>query len=205
VLDGACFSGPRRIHIIGGPGSGKTTLARRLGAQLHLPVYDLDKIAFDGKAYVERPLEVRLGEVHAIATQAGWITEGIFLGWVDELLATADVIVWLDGLPWHTAMWRIVTRFVQGGWLEVRRQRGLDRFMRFRDYARNTQQLVGVMFSSREYYHSAATNVADEARRVTRAATASQLHPYRAKVIHCTNRDEVQAFVATLVMSGAQV
>jgi adenylate kinase family enzyme len=190
---------------VGGPGIGKTTLARELGAQLHLPVYDLDKIAFEGNDFVERPLEIRLRAVHAIAVQPAWITEGIFLGWVDELLATADLIIWLDGLPWHTAVWRIVTRFVQGGWLEVRRQRGLDRFMRFRDYARNTQQLVGVMFSSREYYHSAATNVANEARRVTRAATASQLHPYRAKVIHCTNHEQIEQFVATLAISGAQI
>ena len=32
-----------RIHILGGPGSGKTTLARYLAARLDLPHYDLDR------------------------------------------------------------------------------------------------------------------------------------------------------------------
>ena len=36
---------PRRIHVVGGPGSGKTTLARRLATTHALPVHDLDAVA----------------------------------------------------------------------------------------------------------------------------------------------------------------
>lgn len=32
-----------KIHIIGGPGSGKTTLARQLSEELRIPHYDLGR------------------------------------------------------------------------------------------------------------------------------------------------------------------
>ena len=76
----------KRLHIIGGPGSGKSTLARRLGVQLNLPVFELDTIAFQGLDFDERPLEARRQAIREIAAQPAWITEGIFVGWVDELL-----------------------------------------------------------------------------------------------------------------------
>ena len=59
-----CDTHPRRIHIAGNlAGAGKTTLGRRLGARLEIPVYDLDAIAYEG-AYegrpgVKRPLDQR--------------------------------------------------------------------------------------------------------------------------------------------------
>ena len=33
-----------RIYILGGPGSGKTTLAKRLSDRLNVPCYELDLI-----------------------------------------------------------------------------------------------------------------------------------------------------------------
>ncbi|MBV9897089.1 MAG: AAA family ATPase [Chloroflexi bacterium] len=44
AVDESLMSG--RIHIVGGPGSGKTTLATRLGHLLRAPVHDLDMIAY---------------------------------------------------------------------------------------------------------------------------------------------------------------
>ena len=35
----------QRIHIIGGTGSGKTTLARKIGTHLGIPFYDLDEVS----------------------------------------------------------------------------------------------------------------------------------------------------------------
>lgn len=52
-----------RIHIIGGPGSGKTTLARRIASRLKIPFYEMDVIGWEGGFASERPLEVRLRDI----------------------------------------------------------------------------------------------------------------------------------------------
>jgi adenylate kinase family enzyme len=68
-----------RFHIIGGPGSGKTTLARRIAVITGAPLYELDSVGYENGAGTRRPLEDKLVDVHAIAEQPAWITEGIFL------------------------------------------------------------------------------------------------------------------------------
>ena len=45
-----------RIHIIGGPASGKTTLAERLSPLLQLPIYSLDALALDDGFTIVRTL-----------------------------------------------------------------------------------------------------------------------------------------------------
>ena len=60
-------TGARRIHIVGGPGSGKTTLAARLGRHLGVPVYDLDAIAYEAGAGPKRELGARRTDVDRFA------------------------------------------------------------------------------------------------------------------------------------------
>ena len=40
----------RKIHIIGGPGSGKSTIAPKMAATYHLPTFDLDDLFWDRNA-----------------------------------------------------------------------------------------------------------------------------------------------------------
>src|ERR1041384_5377101 len=102
-----------RIHIIGGPGSGKTTLARELAVDLDVEAYELDKIAFTGPDFEERPLPDRMADVQAIARRPAWVTEGLFVQWTDELMAQASIVVWLDHVNWERSLWRITKRFVR--------------------------------------------------------------------------------------------
>src|SRR4051812_11565326 len=85
-MAGVLITHEQRIHIIGGPGSGKTTLARRLSARLSVPAYDLDTIAYESGAGRKRPLDMRLTDVRRIAADPAWVIEGAYLWWTDDVL-----------------------------------------------------------------------------------------------------------------------
>lgn len=194
----------QRIHIIGGPASGKSTLARWIGPSLGIPVYDLDKIAFEGLEFAERPISARLADVNSILNQPNWITEGIFLGWTEGLLQSADVIVWLDYIGWPRAAWRIIKRFLQGGVEEAKRQPGVRKFTRVQDYTRHVRLIVAVLFTSRIYYNSRGPGVPKGARMESRVTTAQHLAPYRDKVVRCSSVGDVERFgVRVLSKVGA--
>jgi len=173
-------------------------LARQLGNRLDIPIYELDKIAFEGSAFTERPLDARLADVQRIAAQPTWITEGIFLGWTDMLFHAADAIVWLDHIRWPVAAWRIALRFSRWGIEEAKRQPGARKFNRFGDYYRNSRQLIDVLLSSRAYYRSDVTAGNTGKRRESRIATERQLMSYQDKVIHCRRAIEIEKFLANM-------
>jgi hypothetical protein len=124
-----------RTHIIGGPGSGKTTLARENG-----------------------------GFVRA-----------------------------LDHMNWERGIWRITRRLVKSAIHEVKKRRGLGRFTRFPDYARDLKQLIQVFFSSRAYYARYPSQ--STGRIESRLTTAAFVKPYKDKVILCYNDESVEAFI----------
>lgn len=182
-----------RIHIIGGPGSGKTTLARELAVYLGIEINELDQIAFTGPDFEERPFADRVAAIHAIASRPAWITEGLFVRWTEELLDQASIIVWMDNMNWERSFWRITQRFVKSAIREAKKRHGLERFTRFPDYARHVKQLIQVFFSSRAYYADRPSRATD--RIESRRTTAAFLKPHKNKVIHCYNDESVEAFI----------
>lgn len=181
-----------RIHIIGGPGSGKTTLAGRLAARTGSPAIDLDRIGY-GEHGEKRSLAERRAAVAKIAPEPAWITEGIYLWWTDELLHWADVILWLDP-PWRVAARRIVTRHL------IASLRGSNRHAGIR-------LLVSFLRSARRYYRDPAREPAgpDDDGAVTRAATETVLARFRSKLIHCRSAAEVTELAHLLVRRGEEI
>jgi adenylate kinase family enzyme len=183
----------KRIHIIGGPGSGKTTLARKIGSCLGIETYELDQIAFTGRDFAERPFPDRVADISRIASRPAWVTEGLFVLWTEELLESANIIVWLDHVTWERSMWRIARRFVRSAVHEAKKRQGLQKFTRFQDYARHVKQFIHVVFSSRAYYTGRASQPNN--RIESRSSTATFLTAYQDKVIHCQSEEAVEAFV----------
>ncbi len=134
---------PRRILIVGGQGSGKTTLARAIAADTGWPLHELDLVArVGGGTGPERPADVRDADVAAIAADGAWVAEGVHLGWTTPLLERAELIVWLDHVRGRAASVRMVRRFGADAWREMRTRTGRERFLRVRDYARHGRDLL---------------------------------------------------------------
>src|SRR5262245_30257020 len=104
-----------RIHIIGGPGSGKSFVAAELSRHLAVPAYDLDDLFWDSSAErygVRAGDEDRDRRLAAIIAQDGWIIEGVYYGWLAPSFDAADVIIELSPSIW-IRHWRVVRRFVR--------------------------------------------------------------------------------------------
>jgi adenylate kinase family enzyme len=168
-----------RIHIIGPPGSGKTTLAQRLASSLQLPLYELDYIAWEeGYPETERPLEIRLRDIRHIATQPAWITEGVFLTWIDELLRSADYIVWLD-VPMRLTLRQTLFRRLRNDFGEPPPPTSLLKQIKFLTYM------------GRYYYSKKLTE--------TRWSTLNSLKVYQNKLAHCRSLIEIEAFLKSIL------
>jgi adenylate kinase family enzyme len=172
-----------RIHIVGSAGSGKTTLAKELGASLALPCHDLDEVAYEGGFGRKIALDDRVASLQQIITQPGWVTEGAFIWWTAPLMEAADMIVWLD-LPVHITGWRIVARHFRLSWAGTNRHPGFVKLLRFLTFV-TSKQLMKTAITPKSADDDAAT---------TRVATAEFLRAYAPKVVHCRTPAEVAAF-----------
>ena len=200
-----------RVHIVGGPGSGKTSLAREIGALTHLPVHHLDDVArIGGGDGPVRAADERDRLVAAILTSDGWVTEGVHLGWTDPILQQADLVIWLDYVTWSRASRRIMQRFVGGAIREMRSRPMRERFTRFGDYARNLRRLGGAIRESRHYYRPAdvATSEGSDlplrdvaavpGKSGTWTLTANAVAPYESKLVHCRKPSDVDQLLRQL-------
>ncbi len=99
----------RRVVVIGTSGSGKTTMARRLGERLGVPHIELDYLHW-GPNWTEQPDEImREGVLQALDGRDGWTVCGNYGQVRDIIWARADTVVWLDySLP--LMLWRLTRR-----------------------------------------------------------------------------------------------
>jgi hypothetical protein len=164
-----------KIHVIGIPSAGKTTLARALSERLGSPHYPLDGLAFVDERWTLRRVSERDATLAEIMKEPSFITEGGFLGWTDGLFAEADHIIWLDP-PLRVLVWRHVLRFARQPW-------GIPSLLRFQ---------------IRSYRRPAGAGPAKDDPNQTRSGIETALKPWRTKVLrvrHSVSPDEVLAYV----------
>lgn len=101
-----------RVLLIGGPGGGKSTLARTLGATLNLPVVHLDQIWWM-PGWVELGIEAFLPKLDAVLAGERWIIDGNYTQTLERRIPRADTVVWIDQprhLCFRRALWRAMTQ-----------------------------------------------------------------------------------------------
>ncbi len=134
-----------RVHVIGVPGSGKTTLASWVRESFGVPAFDLDWVVYDREAGERPPVEIA-GCIDEIRGLDGWATEGAYRQrWITPLLDDADAIVWLDfGLT--TCATRILKRHVVAELGRNNQHPGWRKLATFLNYTRRTaaEQRAGI-------------------------------------------------------------
>jgi adenylate kinase family enzyme len=98
-----------RIVVIGSTGSGKTTLARQLSAQLGLTHIELDALSWgpNWTMLAEDVLRQRLAD--AFQAHENWVMDGNYSRIRPLTWTKADTLVWLD-YPLRVNLWRLTRR-----------------------------------------------------------------------------------------------
>lgn len=84
---------PKRIAIIGLPGSGKSTFATKLGNMLSLPVHHLDRHMFEPNGKKKDKQEF-IQIQKAMLNEEAWIVEGCSFSTFEMRFARADVMIY---------------------------------------------------------------------------------------------------------------
>ena len=85
----------KKISIIGGTGTGKTTLSNTLGKVLNLPVCHIDGIQYL-ENWERRNNEDRDRIILEKVSKNKWIIDGSYRATLEQRLTNADLIIYLD-------------------------------------------------------------------------------------------------------------
>ncbi len=120
-----------RIAIVGSPGSGKTSLARRLAEHLDLRHIELDAI-FHQPGWEPLPDDQFIARVTEATAGSRWVTDGNYQRVAGPIIwQRADTVVFLD-LPRHTAMRALLGRSARRAWRQEELWNGnRERFRNF--------------------------------------------------------------------------
>lgn len=174
----------QRVMIIGGSGSGKSTVARRLGNITSLPVIHIDKL-FWLPEWVERPKAERDRLMREAIAAERWIFDGNYSSTFDERAARADTIVFLD-----IATARRIARVVWRTAIHFGRSRP--------DMTEGCPERLNA-----DYLDFVVNWVAGYNRRGARAKALALLEgsPRQATVHHLTSPRDVERFLAGVATS----
>jgi nucleoside-triphosphatase THEP1 len=126
------MSSPRRILIIGAPGVGKTTYARKLGEKLQIQYIEVDRIYWKEKkgGKVNQEFE---SELLALTNKDEWIIEGLSKLTI-PLIGHRITFVHFIRIGYLKLLFRSIRRLVlTGNWTEFKMNLDPAQFKRRRD------------------------------------------------------------------------
>jgi adenylate kinase family enzyme len=142
-----------RILVYGVTGSGKSTAAIRIAANLGLPCHLADELTWEPRWTAVDPVEQRR-RFAAIAAEPRWVLDTAYSGWSDLVVPRTELIVGLDFPRWFSfqrlvrrTLARIVDRrpICNGNVEIIRTALGADSILRwhFRSFARKPKRMRG--------------------------------------------------------------
>ena len=85
----------KKIIIIGCPGSGKSTFARKLRDVTNLPLYHLDNLYWNtDKTKVDT--QIFRGKLFGIMNEEAWIMDGNFTSTLEMRIQACDTVIFMD-------------------------------------------------------------------------------------------------------------
>lgn len=172
-----------RIAVFGHSGSGKTTVARRIGATLGLPHIELDAL-FHRPNWQPTPddefraiVSARLAE-----SDVGWVVDGNYRRVRDLVLAQADTAVWLR-LPFRVVYPRLLRRTLTRAWRREELWNTNRESFRLTFLSKDSILLWGI------------TNWRPHVKKMRQALAET---PHGARVIELRSQQEIDAFLASL-------
>jgi adenylate kinase family enzyme len=103
----------QKVTIVGCGGSGKSHLARQLGATLDAPVTHLDATYFDDE-WNPLPMEEFAAAQRALVERPRWVIDGNYNSTLSIRLEACDTVVLMD-VSTAAALWGIVSRQLRHG------------------------------------------------------------------------------------------
>lgn len=103
---------PKKIAIIGSPGAGKSTFARRLQKATGLPLYHLDQVHFSANWQHKYDGPGWCKFLQELTAQDQWIIDGNYFNTLEQRISTADLVIYLQISPLR-ALRRVIQRRIQ--------------------------------------------------------------------------------------------
>ncbi len=85
----------KKITIVGGSGTGKTTLAENISKETGIETYHLDGLNYYAN-WKPRDKDERDKMIRNIIKKDEWIIDGTYTSTIDERFAASDIIIYLD-------------------------------------------------------------------------------------------------------------
>ena len=135
-----------RIIVIGPPGSGKSTFARKLHSLLALPLHHLDNIWWkpDGSHISREEFDDKLNE---LLKEENWIIEGNYSRTFETRIKAADTVIFLDYDPKiciEGIIERVGKKRSDIPWVEQEADEELIKFVN--EYEKNNKPVLEILF-----------------------------------------------------------